>query len=274
MFFADLPPSWPALLLMPGVIGGLAGLLAGLLGVGGGIILVPGFYALLRAAGYPEADLMHVAVATSLATIVPTGLSSSLAHRGRGVVRSDVLRAMGFAIVIGAFAGSLLAVRVEGGLLRTLFGVFLIGLSGFVALGDRLAGRLSRPLPPRPVLAGAGLITGGISSLLGIGGATFTVPFLSFAGLPMREAIGTAAALGVLISIPACAGFIAGTGAMILSIPYTLGYVFVPGFLLAAPASILMAPAGARLAHSLPVRVLRGFFALFMIIVGLRMLVA
>ncbi|HRC26603.1 MAG TPA: sulfite exporter TauE/SafE family protein [Alphaproteobacteria bacterium] len=271
MDFPDLPHIWPALLLMPCVIGGLAGLLAGLLGVGGGIILVPGFYALLRAAGYPQADLMHIAVATSLATIVPTGLSSALAHRQREVVRPDILQSMGFAVVIGAFAGSLLAVRVEGDLLKTVFGAFLVGLSGFVALGDRLRHR-SGPPPGRAAMALAGLGTGGISSLLGIGGATFTVPFLSFVGLPLREAIGTAAALGVLISIPACAGFIAGTGGATISVPFTLGYVFVPGLVLAAPASILMAPAGARLAHSLPVRALRFVFALFMVAVGLRML--
>ncbi|MCB9979072.1 MAG: sulfite exporter TauE/SafE family protein [Rhodospirillales bacterium] len=272
VFPENLPDSWPAFLLMPGVIGGLAGLLAGLLGVGGGIILVPGFYALLKAAGYPVPDLMHVAIATSLATIIPTGLSSALAHRRRDCVRVDVLRGMGFGIVLGAFAGSIAATMISGGLLRVIFGGVLVILSGFLALSDRLA-CAPRPLLGRATLTGVGLFTGLLSSLLGIGGATFTVPLLSLLGVSLRHAIGTASAVGVLIAIPACAGFIAGGNSAEISVPFTLGYVFIPGFLLAAPASILMAPAGARLAHSLPVRTLRVFFALFMAVVGLRMLV-
>lgn len=268
----SLPDSWPALLLMPGVIGGLAGLLAGLLGVGGGIILVPGFYALLKAAGYPAPDLMHVAIATSLATIIPTGLSSALAHRQRDCVRVDVLQAMGSGIVLGAFAGSLAATLMTGGTLRMIFGGFLVILSLFLASGNHFE-PAPRPLPGRLRMTVAGLATGFLSSLLGIGGATFTVPLLSILGIPLRHAIGTASAIGVLIAIPACAGFISGMGSAELSVPYTLGYVFIPGFLLAAPASILMAPAGVRLAHSLPVRTLRVFFALFMVIVGIRMLV-
>jgi len=248
----------------------VAGVIAGLLGVGGGIVVVPVLEYALRFAGVPEEWRMHVAVATSLATIVPTSISSARAHDRRGAVDWSLARAWGPAILLGALLGSLLASRTSSAVLSGAFGIvaLLAALNLFLPL-DRL--RLASQ-PPRGL---AGSLIGGTiglaSSMMGIGGGTLSVPSMTLTSQPIHRAVGTAAFFGLLISVPATIGYLfARTGA---ELPWlTVGLVSFVGFALIAPGSMLTAPLGSRLAHALSQQWLSRIFGLFLFVVAIRML--
>ncbi len=251
-------------------LGAAAGTLAGLLGIGGGIIIVPGLAAVLIDAGVPPERLMQVAVGTSLATIIATALASIYAHHRRGAVRWPLVAQLTPGVAVGALVGTAVADGLATRALAIIFGVFLI----VVAL--RLAG-LGAPSPQRGVPGRAGLAAwgggiGGVASLLGIGGGTLTVPFLTWCNVGVREAVATSAALGLPIAVAGTLGFIAmGWGYPGLPMGAT-GYVYWPAWLAITPATIAFAPLGARLAHTLPTAWLKRAFALFVLIVGVRML--
>jgi len=252
-------------------LGAAAGTLAGLLGIGGGIIIVPGLAAVLVDAGVPPQRLMQVAVGTSLATIIATALASIHAHHRRGAVHWPLVARLAPGVVAGALVGTAVADGLATRVLAMVFGIFLI------AVAVRLAG-LHAPAPQRRVPARAGLIAwgsgiGGVSSLLGIGGGTLTVPFLTWCNIGVREAVATSAALGLPIAVAGTLGFIAmGWGHPDLP-PGSTGYVYWPAWLAITPATIAFAPVGARLAHTIPTTWLKRAFALFVFIVGLRMLI-
>ncbi len=252
-------------------LGALAGTLAGLLGIGGGIILVPGLAAVLVDAGVPPQRLMQVAVGTSLATIIATALASIRAHHRRGAVRWPLVAELTPGVVVGALGGTLVADGLATRVLAIIFGVFLI------AVAVRLAG-LHAPAPQREVPGRAGLIAwgggiGGVSSLLGIGGGTLTVPFLTWCNIDLREAVASSAALGLPIAVAGTLGFIAmGWGHPGLP-PGATGYVYWPAWLAITPATIAFAPLGAHVAHTVPTAWLKRAFALFVLIVGVRMLI-
>jgi len=251
--------------------GAAGGLLAGLLGVGGGIIIVPVLDLALTLAGVDPAVAMHVAVATSMATIVPTSISSSRSHAKRGAVDGDVIRRWSLPIVIGSLAGALLATSVEA---RVLSGVF-----GFVALFAALKMLLPldhvvlRPSLPGGI-GGAALPAsiGAVSAMMGIGGGTLSVPAMTLCGEPVHKAVGTAALLGLWISVPATLGYLLASTAGEVVPPWTIGHVNLPGFAIIAPVSWLVAPLGARLAHSLDRRRLAAAFGAFLLVVASRML--
>lgn len=251
--------------------GALAGFMAGLLGVGGGIVLVPCLFFLLDSFGYAPEHIMHIAVGTSLAVIVPTGISSARAHWRRGAVRADLVKSIGIGIVAGAGAGTAIADRLSGPALQTIFAVALLAVAAAMAFDPaRLSPFRAMPRQPWPAVAGLGI--GTLSTLMGIGGATISVPFMTACRVPIREAVGTASALGPVIALPAMLGFmLIGGGAEGLP-PWSVGYVNVAAWIALVPASVLAAPWGARLAHSLPVGTLRRVFAAFMAVVALKML--
>jgi uncharacterized membrane protein YfcA len=255
-------------LVVAGVVGGLV---AGMLGVGGGIVVVPILYHVLAALGVDESVRMHVAVGTSLATIIPTSLSSVTAHNKKGAVDWDLLRRWWLPMLLGVLGGSVLAAYVRGQTLSLIFaGVALPVALHFALWGEkkRIADHL--PRGPGGLLLPFGI--GGISTMMGIGGGTVGVPTLTLCGYPIHRAVGTASAFGAIISVPGTIGAIlAGWYAQGLP-PYSLGYVNVLGFLLIAPASFLMAPAGAHLAHMTDTNRLRIVFALFIAITAARML--
>lgn len=251
--------------------GVLAGLLAGLLGVGGGIVIVPVLYHLLLAVGF-DADLtMHVAVGTSLAAIVPTSIMSARAHDRRGAVDRDLLLLIGPGILIGSILGVLVAAVARGWVLSLVFGVMALAVSAhmtFTPEGFRLANKLPGRFATRVI----GAVIGFFSSLMGIGGGTLTVPVLSLHNYPIRRAVGTSAACGLIISLPGAIGFAAtGFGRADLP-PYSLGYVSLVGILMIVPATLLMSQVGARLAHTISPRALRVAFAVFLFITAIRML--
>ena len=251
--------------------GVLAGLLAGLLGVGGGIVVVPVLYHLMLATGFDPDLTMHVAVGTSLAAIVPTSIMSARAHDRRGAVDRDLLRIIGPGILAGSVMGVLVAAVARGWVLSLVFGIMALLVAihmTFTPEGFRLAEKL----PGRAVTRAIGAVVGFFSSLMGIGGGTLTVPVLSLHNYPIRRAVGTSAACGLIISLPGAIGFVlTGLGQEGLP-PFSLGYVSLVGILLIVPATLLMSPVGARLAHTIPPRALRYAFALFLFVTSVRML--
>jgi len=251
--------------------GAAGGLLAGLLGVGGGIIIVPVLDLALTLAGVDPAVAMHVAVATSMATIVPTSISSSRSHARRGAVDGNVIRRWSLPIVIGSLAGALLASSVEARVLSSVFGV--VALLSALKMLLPLDHVVLRPtLPGGPIGAVIPASIGTVSAMMGIGGGTLTVPAMTLCGEPVHKAVGTAALLGLWISVPATLGYLlAGTGDDVRP-PWTVGYVSLPGFAIVAPAAWLVAPLGARIAHSLDRRRLSAAFGVFLLVVAGRML--
>ena len=256
-----------AVLAMSGVIAGFA---AGLLGVGGGIVTVPVLEYSLRFAGVPEEYRMHVAVATSLAAIIPTSISSARTHHARGAVDWELARSWGVTMVLGAAAGSLLASHAPLPVLAGIFGgvALLIAAKMLLPL-DELRVAEDAPRGARGALLG-GLI-GGISAVMGIGGGTLTVPTLNLCGYPIHRAVGTAAFFGIFISIPGTVGYLLAQPPV--DLPWaTVGFVSLVGLAVIAPGSMLTATLGARVAHSLSRRRLSQAFGVFLLFVGTRML--
>lgn len=263
---ADLLPL-AVLLLATGAVAGLA---AGLLGVGGGIVIVPVLFHLFSQQGIDPAVRMHLAVGTSLATIVVTAWRSVRSHHARGAVDVALLRSWVAPVLLGALAGSALAGFVGGPALARVFATVALAVALHMAFG-RESWRLAPQLPRRAgrVALGAGI--GFLSLLMGLGGGTLGVPVLTLFGVPIHRAVGTAAGLGLVIGLPGALAFAAsGWGASGLP-PFSLGYVNGLGFALIVPATWLAAPVGARLAHGAPQRTLRRLFALFLVATSLRM---
>ena len=211
------------LLLMLGT-GVVAGLLAGLLGVGGGIVIVPILFLVFELLDFPEGIAMHVAVATSLATIVPTSIASARAHHAKGNVDAALLRRWAPWVALGAAAGGVLASGLDGEQLKLVFGVVALAVALNMASPKVLV--LGSALPASGAAQGA--MAGGIglfSSLMGIGGGTLTVPTLSMFSFPAHRAVGTASAFGLVIAVPAVIGFVWAGWAEPGRPPFSLGYV-------------------------------------------------
>lgn len=258
-----------AMMLLTGAVGGL---LAGLLGVGGGIVIVPVLDLVLASMGVEPAVRMHVAVATSLATIIPTAISSSRAHHAKGAVDMAQLKRWGVAIFLGAIAGVLIASRVTGEVLSAVFGVvaLLVAIKMLLPLEGR---HIAEAIPGGPGGQLLPFAIGGFSSMMGIGGGTLSVPTMTLFNFPIHRAVGTAALFGLLISVPATMAFIV-TGWNVPGLPTgSLGYVNLIGLAVIAPVSYVAAPWGARLAHSLSKRHLSILFGLFLAVVSARMLI-
>jgi uncharacterized membrane protein YfcA len=251
--------------------GMVAGLLAGLLGVGGGIVIVPVFFWGLGLAGLIPDIASHMAVGTSLATIIPTSISSMRAHNRKGNVDVTLLKRWGVTIFIGAALGGIAARFIPGDALRTIFGVVALLVAINMALPKQLTVADAPPLS-KWINGAISSVVGFISSLMGIGGGTLSVPILTAFSTPVHKAVGTASALGLLIAIPGMIGFMwAGWGHPDLP-PFSLGYVSLPAVLIIAPFSFLFAPLGARIAHALNPRPLKMVFAVFLAITAARML--
>lgn len=258
---------WAAALLTASVV---AGFVAGLLGVGGGIVTVPVLQTLLLAMKLPPDLAIQVAVGTSLMTIFPTGIVSARSHYKRGGIDMDLLKLWAPLALAGTITAVIIARFVDGLFLQAVFAVV-----GFVVAIDMIVRRDGGKLAdgfPSPLLRGAcGYVIGLISTMMGIGGGTLSVPILSAVGYPMRRAVGTASALGPVIAIPGAIGFIVnGLGAEGLP-PFSLGYVNLLAFALLLPAGMLLPPVGARVAHAIPQRALKLAFAAFLLLTAGKM---
>ncbi|MGS4885402.1 sulfite exporter TauE/SafE family protein [Roseibium sp. MB-4] len=266
--------SFVSLALLAGALlatGLVAGIIAGLLGVGGGIVIVPVLYYMFTALKIDPAILMHVAVGTSLATILATGTSSARAHYNRGSVDMDLLKRWWWAIAIGVISGAMIAGNMSGGALTLVFGVVALLVSANMLLRKE-GSALADKLPGSPIKELLGFLIGGISVMMGIGGGTLGVPTLTLFDYPIRKAVGTAAAIGLIIAVPGTLmSIFFGWGAEGLP-PLSLGYVNLIGFFLIIPASTFAAPLGAKIAHAIDPSKLKLIFALFLGFTGLRMI--
>lgn len=248
-----------------------AGLLAGLFGVGGGLIMVPILALVLGLKGFPPELLMQVSIGTSLAVIAFTSVSSTLSHHRRGGVIWPVFARYAPGLALGALLGAWTAHLLSGDTLARLVGI------GAILVALKMAFDRESQRPRRAAgsveLATAGGIIGWLSSLVGIGGGSLSVPYLNWVGLDMRQSVGTAAAGGIPIAWAGAVGFIvAGWG--LPGLPAgQLGYVSLPGFFSLVVASVLIAPLGARLAHRLPQQLLKRAFALLLMVIGITMLI-
>lgn len=262
-----MAPEILAIYLLLGVV---AGVLAGLLGIGGGLIIVPVLAFAFAAQGFEREVIMHVAVATSLASVVFTAVSSAWAHHRRGAVHWPVVRRLAPGIVAGALLTGWIARYLSGDTLRVLFGAFACVAA--VNMAWERGPAAQRDLPGAVGITAAGAAIGAISTLVGIGGGTMTVPFLAWCRVDMRTAVGSSAACGFPIAAAgALALSMSGWGAPHLP-PGSTGYVYWPAALVLAAASIFAAPLGVRLAHALPVRVLKRVFALLLAVIGVRLM--
>jgi uncharacterized membrane protein YfcA len=251
-------------------LGSIAGVLAGLLGIGGGLVIVPMLVFALTWQGVSQEHLMHLALGTSMASIIFTAISSFMAHHKRGAVHWNVVRRIVPGILAGTFLGTFVASRMPTNVLKGFFVVFLY----YVAF-QMLTGKKPKPgrgLPGKFGMFGAGSTIGVVSSLVGIGGGTLSVPFMMWCNIAVHEAIGTSAAIGFPIAVAGTVGYILN-GWNVSGLPqYSLGYAYLPALAGIVAASVVTAPLGVRLAHSLPVDKLKRVFAVLLLAVGTRML--
>ncbi|MEW5754681.1 MAG: sulfite exporter TauE/SafE family protein [Pseudomonadota bacterium] len=250
--------------------GALAGLTSGLLGLGGGIIVVPVLYWVFQGQGIAADAVMHYAVGTSLATIIFTSISSIHAHHRRGAVRWDVARWLAPGVALGALLGAVAADQIPSDGLRILFGVFELLVA--LQMGFLLIPQAQRPLPGPSGLAACGGGIGLFSSLIGIGGGSFTVPLLHWCRVDMRQAVATSAACGLPIAVMGSLGFIIMGWQEAQGTPGSMGYVYLPALFGIVGSSVVFAPLGAALAHRLPLTQLRWVFAGMLFLIAIKML--
>lgn len=250
-----------------------AGIIAGLLGVGGGIIVVPVLSATLMLMGVPESVTMQIAVGTSLASIIPTAISSNRAHFRHGAVDVGILKSWAPAVAVGVAAGTAVASSVKGPVLSAVFGVVALLVAVYMTVVPDTV-RLSEH-PPRGWRKNAvAAVIGMISSMMGIGGGTLTVPTLTLSSFPIRRAVGTSSAMGLIIAVPGALGFVIGGWGVEGRPDYSLGYVNLLALALIVPTSMWSAPLGAKLAHTLPPGLLRRAFAVFLALTSVKMFYA
>lgn len=251
------------------VLGIFAGLLSGLLGVGGGIVVVPVLIITFKMLGFSADVLTHMAVGTSLATIILTSISSVRHHNKNQAVLWPLVKWLGLGMLLGALLGALVADALKGRVLEFMFGAFAELIALQMALGFKP--HASRQIPGKLALSLIGVVVGTISAIFGIGGGSLTVPYLTWCNIRIQQAVGTSAACGWPIALSGTLGFImTGWGK---SLPDgSAGYVYLPALLGIALTSIIFAKWGAQFAHKLPDAKLKKIFAAVLAVVGLKLL--
>ncbi len=251
-------------------LGLVAGVLAGLLGVGGGIVIVPMLSIAFDLQGLPSQYIQHMALGTSLGTIMFTSISSFRAHHKHGAVNWSVVRRITLGIIVGTLAGSWVAAQLSTRFLKGFFAVFLFYVATQMILNIKPKG--GRQLPGRVGMSAVGGGIGVVSSLVGIGGGTLSVPFMVWCNMTMHNAVGTSAAIGFPIAVAGAAGYLINGLKVAADLPpMSLGFLYLPALIGIAVTSILTAPLGARIAHKLPVAQLKRVFAILLYIMGARM---
>jgi uncharacterized membrane protein YfcA len=253
--------------------GMVSGFLAGLFGIGGGAILVPVLYQALTFLGFDQAVTMHISVATSVGVIVPTSIRSFIAHRQRGAVDVELLKAWLVPVPLGAALAALVAASISGEGLRAIFATLAI-LFGLRMIFAKSTWQIGTQLPGEPLRASVGVAVGFLSTLMGIGGGILNNTFMTLYGRTMHQAVATSSGVGVLVSIPAIAGYVwAGWGNPLLP-PFSAGFVNLFALALLIPASVLTAPVGVRFAHRLSRRQLEIGFGIFLLVVAVRFILS
>ncbi len=260
----------PIIIIIYALAGLFAGLIGGMLGLGGGIIIVPVLHYLFLQQEFPATTIMQMAVTTSLATIIVTSISATYIHHKKEAVVWTYVYKLALGILLGACLGAVLADTVSSNALRIIFGIFEITVAIQIGLELKPAAKLKPPATAGMIFSGSGI--GFLSTLLGIGGGTLTVPFLLLCNVNIRNAVAISAACGFPIAI-------AGTSALIITgldnpdLPaHSIGYLYWPAALIIITMTVFSAPLGAKLAHFLPVKILKRIFSVVLIFVGLKML--
>jgi uncharacterized protein len=257
-------------LLVTGVV---AGLIAGLFGVGGGIVIVPILFWIFTSLNFPNEILMHMAVGSSLATIIPTSIASARANYRRGSIDITVIKKWGCGMFLGALLGGLSGKFFSTNELKYVFAfvAFIVALNMFIKKPLKFRNQLPISKIANTFIS---LIVGFVSSLMGVGAGTIGVPSLISLSIPIRRAIGTASALGLFISIPgtialAFAGFNVPNKP-----PLSIGYVNLIAFFIMFPLTVFFAPIGVKIAHLINQRIMKIIFGIFLIITSIKMLIS
>ncbi len=253
--------------------GAITGVLAGLFGVGGGAITVPILYEVFRYLGIGPDVAMPLAVGTSLAIIIPTSLQSARGHHARGAVDIGLVRAWALPVLVGVTAGVWIARFAPPQVFQAVF-VAVASVNAIKLFFGKESWRIAPEMPKGPLLRLYGLVVGLASALMGIGGGAISNLILTLHGRPIRQAVATSAAVGVIVSIPGAIGYVwAGWGRAGLP-PLSLGFVSLLAFAVIVPTTLLTTPFGVRLAHTLPKRRLEIAFATFLTLVSVRFIAA
>ena len=263
------------------IIGALAGFAAGLFGVGGGTIIVPLLFIVFTQMGYSPDNIMHLALGTSLATIIITSISSLMAHNKKGAVMWPVFKNLTPGLVIGCFLGAGIAGQISGLYLQLIVGVFLLWVAYKMFFGGKkpvgsnpVASNINNTasdntvLPSKPKQLAAGGVIGIASAIFGIGGGSLTVPYLTRYGVVMQKAVGTSAACGLPIAIAGALGFMIFGMQQQVNVPNTIGFVHIYAFLGISSMSFFTAKLGAKVAHILSPELLKKCFAVLLTVVG------
>ena len=257
---------WIVYLLM----GLFVGFFAGMLGIGGGLILVTLMVFLFSVQGFPADRILHIALGTALTSIVFTSISSLRAHHRHGAVRWDIVKMAAPGLVAGTLLGAVVADRMASKYLAIFFVAFVYCAA--VQMFVDMKPKPTRTLPGRARMWVAAIITGIVSSLVGAGGGLLSIPLMTMCNVPMRNAVGTSAALGLPIAIAGTAGYVyTGLGQDHLP-PLTLGYVYVPALVGIVIGTFVTVPAGAKAAHTMPVPRLKKIFAVILFLMATKML--
>jgi len=252
------------------VFGAMTGLIAGLLGIGGGVIAVPVFYFTLGAFDFPQGDLMHVAVATSLASTVITAFGASWSHHQKKAVRFDALKPIALGLFFGCAIGVILTYCMENDVLRFIFGSAVLPLSLYFFFPKLPSPNFNTK--PNWTLTLCSIFVGGIATMLGVGGGIFFVPILLGYHLPMNQAIATSSSSTLFSAFFATCLFLLLESKQ-PDLPHTFGYIYIPGFLILGLSSLLLTPLGAKLAQTLPIGLIKRIFAVALAITGITMLI-
>jgi len=258
------------------IIGALAGFAAGLFGVGGGTIIVPLLFIVFTQMGYSPDNIMHLALGTSLATIIVTSISSLMAHNKKGAVMWPVFKNLTPGMAIGCFFGAGIAGAISGGHLQIIVGTFLLWVAFNMFTGGKKridgtandASTTQTALPSTPKQLAAGGVIGIASAIFGIGGGSLTVPYLTRYGVVMQKAVGTSAACGLPIAIAGALGFMFFGMQQQVDAPNTIGFVHIYAFLGISIMSFFTAKLGAKVAHILSPELLKKCFAVLLTVVG------
>ena len=259
-----------SLISVMAVAASISGFMAGLLGVGGGIIMVPALYYAFTVLGYDESTKMHLALGTSLAIIIPTSVMSTRTHMKYEAVDFTLIKSFGLFVAAGVLIGTFLASNLETKKLLLIFSIFsgCVGLF-FIFFREKL-GATPRNIP-NSIKSIIGTIIGFVSVPLGIGGGSLSVPFMRLFGYSIRNAIGTSAAIGFLISIVGASSMsLSGNFFDTVTTPLSLGYVNLPGFLVFVPVTMMMAPLGAKVVHKIDKDLLSKIFGFFLLLISAR----
>ncbi len=247
-------------------LGAIVGLFAGLLGIGGGVIIIVGLLEIFKHLNFPESHLMHMALGTSMASILFGSISSLRAHQQLESVDWSIVKGMAPGILVGGFLATFAAARAPSSVLKIIFAVFMLYTAAQMFMNVKP--KRHRELPGGGGMLAAGTLIGAISSLIGVGGAAVSIPFMTWCNVTMHRAIGTAAAIGFPVALFGTIGYIVN-GWHIPGLPdHSLGFVYLPACIAIVIPSALVAPYGARLSHKLPVATLKKIFGCLLLLLA------